>query len=302
MISSLSKSSLKQYDGALKRWWSYCAENCISLYTATISEVIKCLAKEYEAGASQGSLNTLRSAISLIIGPHIGQDHQIKRFFKAVHNLRPSRPKYDSIWEPKVVLDYFKTLPKNEELTTKDLVMKLITLLALITGHRMQTYSLINIKNIQENQGTLEIRIPDRIKTSGPNRKQPILVIPFYTKDTKLCAASTLQCYLDRTKHLRTDVQSLFISFKQPFRAVSSQTLSRWVKVTLKNSGVNTEIFTAHSTRHASTSAAKRNGVDIETIRKTAGWTAGSATFANFYQLDINKDKNTYAQAILSSQ
>ncbi|XP_046605016.1 uncharacterized protein LOC124297748 [Neodiprion virginianus] len=302
MTSSVSESSLKQYDGALKRWWIHCSENNISPYEATVSDILKFLAKTYDTGASHGSLNTLRSAISLIIGPEVGQDHHIKRFFKAVHSLRPTRPKYDSIWEPKIVLNYFKSLPKNENLSLKDLTMKLITLLALVTGHRMQTYSKINVENIQRVGNAFEIRIPDRIKTTGANRKQPLLIIPFYAEDEKLCSASALQNYLERTKTSRGSKIDLFLSFKKPFQAVSSQTLSRWVKLTLKNSGVNTDKFTAHSTRYASTSTAKRNNIDIETIRKTAGWTTGSETFAKFYHLNVSRDKDSYARAILNSQ
>ncbi|CAG7822654.1 unnamed protein product, partial [Allacma fusca] len=40
-------------------------------------------------------------------------------------------------------------------------------------------------------------------------------------------------------------------------------------------------------TRHAATSAAARKRVNIEVIRKAAGWTSSSSTFANFYELPI---------------
>lgn len=88
---------------------------------------------------------------------------------------------------------------------------------------------------------------------------------------------------------------------KKPFRKTSTQTLSHWVKDVLKESGIDTLVFSAHSTRHASTSAAKRLGVDIEVIRKTAGWTKNSATFAKFYDRNIISDRQEFALSILEN-
>ena len=70
------------------------------------------------------------------------------------------------------------------------------------------------------------------------------------------------------------------------------------MKETLKKSGIDTNVFTAHSTRHASTSAANRNGIDINTIRKTAGWTDNSLTFVKFYNLPLSSNEYDFANAI----
>ena len=64
--------------------------------------------------------------------------------------------------------------------------MKLASLLALVTGQRMQTFSLIDIRNVEKREKSLEIKIPDRIKTSGINRKQPIRILSFYKEDQEL--------------------------------------------------------------------------------------------------------------------
>lgn len=52
----------------------------------------------------------------------------------------------------------------------------------------------------------------------------------------------------------------------KPYAAVEVQTLARWKSATLKKRGVSTDIFTPHSTRHASTSAAFKRGVSIDII------------------------------------
>ena len=43
-------------------------------------------------------------------------------------------------WDPKIVLDHYRKLPKSYELLVKDLSQKLIMMLGLITGHRLQTF------------------------------------------------------------------------------------------------------------------------------------------------------------------
>lgn len=73
------------------------------------------------------------------------------------------------------------------------------------------------------------------------------------------------------------------------------------MKEALAKSGLDTETFSAHSTRHASTSAAKRLGVDVEMIRKTEGWTKSSETFARFYNREVLPDREQFALSILNS-
>lgn len=163
----------------------------------------------------------------------------------------------------------------------------------------MQTLSLIKINNIERYQDFLEIKITDTIKTSGLNRKQPLLIIPRYKEDKTICPMSTLESYLQRTGDIRNSVERLFISLKRPYKAIRSQTLSRWIKTTLQASGVDMQKFSPYSTRHAATSAAKRGGVNLDSIRKAAGWTEESKTFAKFYDLQLIPDKTAFAKAIL---
>ena len=64
-------------------------------------------------------------------------------------------------------------------------------------------------------------------------------------------------------------------------KPVSSSTITRWLKVLLGKAEVNTEIFKAHSTRSASTSAAAAAGVTTGDILKAADWSS-EAVFQKF--------------------
>lgn len=224
-LASLKDSTIKQYNTSLKKWWNFCFNNKHDPFEANVPQVISFLALEQIKGAAYGTLNSHRSAISLIVGPDIAEDFKLKRFMKGAFNLKPNMPKYDITWDPQIVLDLYSKKEINEELSIKQLTKKLITLLAIVTAQRMQTLSLINIKNIQILKEKVLIKIPDVIKTSGLNKLQPLMNIPFYRKDCNVCAASALVSYLNRTQKLRSTENSLFISLNKPFKKVSAATL-----------------------------------------------------------------------------
>ncbi|XP_019854593.1 PREDICTED: uncharacterized protein LOC109583611 [Amphimedon queenslandica] len=69
-------------------------------------------------------------------------------------------------------------------------------------------------------------------------------------------------------------------------RSLIISTIGRWIKSLLTDAGVNTSIFGAHSTRAASSSAAKKVGVPLIDIMKAAGWSR-SSTFERFYYKPI---------------
>ncbi|KAJ8937329.1 hypothetical protein NQ314_011935 [Rhamnusium bicolor] len=115
----------------------------------------------------------------------------------------------------------------------------------------------------------------------------------------ELCIAKTLNQYLSVTKKPWGDNDSLFVSFCKPHKAVASETISRWIRSTLESLGVDKR-FTAHSTRHASTSKACEKGVSIEEIKKVAGWSQNSKVFADFYQQPITIVTNKFAESVLS--
>ena len=59
---------------------------------------------------------------------------------------------------------------------------------------------------------------------------------------------------------------------RAPHKAVSVQTISRWLKQCLELAGIDTAVYKGHSFRHASTSKAKSVGVSIDDIFLTGGW------------------------------
>ncbi|KAH9641145.1 hypothetical protein HF086_013002 [Spodoptera exigua] len=269
-----------------------------SLHSTNINFLVKLYKDE---GAQYGTLNCCRSALALIIGEHVGLDESIKRFFKGIYRLRPPRAKYDTTWDVSLVLNFLENLYPNESLSLEDISKKLITLLALVTAHRAQTFSKISIDYISRTDSQMRIKITDLIKTSRVGSQQPVLILPFFNQKPAICPARTLLYYLKVTSSLRGTSKGLFIGLKKPHGSVSSQTLSRWIRSTLMASGVDVAAYGAHSARHAATSAALRSGVSLDAIRRAAGWTASSETFFRFYNrpLDGNTLDDSFARAIM---
>lgn len=299
VMSSLSQSTIKQYGSALKLWHDFCQRRNIEFLNTEPKFVLSFLTERFYAGASYGTLNSCRSAISLIAKDKVGEHTSITRFMKGVFKLRPTRPKYDTTWDVSIVLKYLENLDVS---SLENLTYKTIVLLALSTAQRAQTLSKININNIKILQNGLEIMIPEILKTSGPGRFQPCLKLPIFSNKPKVCVASTIKLYLEKTESLRKDNNQLFIAIKKPHNEISTQTISRWIKKCLKNSGIDTSVFTAHSTRHAATSAALSKGIDLDTIRRTAGWSEQSQVFANFYNRPIVTNTREFTRSVLQEE
>ena len=93
---------------------------------------------------------------------------------------------------------------------------------------------------------------------------------------------ATLRQYLAVTSSLRKDSAKLFVAIIKLHKPVASCTIARWLKEVLKLSGIDVSIFTAHSTRSASASAAEDSGVTTSDILRAADWSAESV-FRRFY-------------------
>ena len=83
----------------------------------------------------------------------------------------------------------------------------------------------------------------------------------------------------------------------KPHKEVSKATISRWIKCLLSEAGIDTDIFSAHSTRAASSSAAKASHVPINDILKTAGWSS-ERTFAKHYCVPITDNCDIFSHLL----
>ena len=173
-------------------------------------------------------------------------------------------------------------------------------LIALTSGQRCQTLSLLNLDEVEVTATTITFVVSKLTKTSKIGKPPVSLVLSKYHHDDQLCVNTTLKQYLINTKPIRSQQRCLFLSYASPHKQVGSETISRWIKNTLFSAGVDTTKFTAHSTRSAACSAAFKNGVPLNVILSTANW-ARSSTFAKFYNKPVKQTDRSFAEAVLTS-
>ena len=130
---------------------------------------------------------------------------------------------------------------------------------------------------------------------SGPPRT---VSYSFLQGDGDICPVTNLHQYIEMTSPLMQWASPDLCSShpRNPLKCTSCHYIGHWIKDTLKVAGVDTERFTAHSTRGASTSRALARGVPIAEILKVANWSSTS-TFERFYH--HQPKVSTFARAVL---
>ena len=173
-------------------------------------------------------------------------------------------------------------------------------MLVLLSGQRTQTLTLLDIKNITVTSSCCIFYINGCLKHTRPGTHQGPLEIPAYLQDTNICIKAVLSKYLEMTKDKRGRETQLLISFQKPFKPVTVDTLSRWIKTIMSQAGIDIDRFKPYSGRTASTSAAKAASVPIHTIMAAADWSRES-TFAKFYNKAVTQS-GQFGQSILDTK
>lgn len=135
MLSSLTKTTVKQYTSALKRCHSHCSEYNIDFFDPELRDFLHYLLNLFGEGASYGAINNHRSAISLVPFNKIGDHLLVSRFMKAIYKTKPSRPRYDSTWDISLVLRYIEKMRPAFELSLREITVKIILFLVITTAH-----------------------------------------------------------------------------------------------------------------------------------------------------------------------
>jgi len=298
--ASKSKGTWTQYNSVFRKWNEYCKLQKLDTSKPNVNNVLEFLTSLYKANLGYSVVNTARSALSSLLGSvdgkPIGEHKLVLDFMKGVSRLRPAAPRYSITWDPDIVLKFLSSL-ETSKCTLKDLTMKIVALLALCTGQRVQTLSSIELANIIWGD-CIQIKLTANLKTTIKSKGNPILKIPAFS-DSKLCPHLALRTYVKLTEKIRNGEPKLFIGLVKPHKAVCPQTMSRWLVTVLNLSGIDTKTFHAHSFRHASTSKAAASGVNIDTIFSHVGWSSKSNTFAKFYQRPIS-EVNEFSNNVLA--
>ena len=71
----------------------------------------------------------------------------------------------------------------------------------------------------------------------------------------------------------------MFISNVKPYQSVSSSTLAKWLLSAMKNAGIDTACYKAHSARSAGASSMRNKGFSLAQVLSHGYWSDKSGTF-----------------------
>ena len=126
-----------------------------------------------------------------------------------------------------VALDYLAKLGPPEKLSLKNLTLKVVMLMALLSGQCRQILHTLSIDCMQILSEKSVFSINSLMKTSRPGKHLACVEFQAYAPDVLLCIVKHVQQYLKHTDILRGDVKQFFISYPKPHKAVSPDTVSR---------------------------------------------------------------------------
>lgn len=108
-----------------------------------------------------------------------------------------------------------------------------------------------------------------------------------FAPDRNLCFVTILREYLNVSKKWRPRKEkSLIITTCKPYVVAHKCTIAKWVRSTLRKSGIDINMFKAHSVRGASTSKLFTINVPVDKIMKHAMWSQ-EGTFKKFYNKEV---------------
>lgn len=305
LMNSWRTSTKKQYDSHLKKWLDFITRKSINVSDPlSVTVVLEFLTELFDKGYSYSTINSARSFLSCLLPPinnvTIGSDPLIRRFMRGVFIDRPNLPRYTETWDVSTVLSFMREMGDNDFLSVFDLTLKLVMLLALVTGQRAQTLSLLNLDDMHVYEDRIVFCINNLIKQSRPSyHLKPITLLAFANK--MLCVVSCLKTYIAKTEQFRSsENRPLLLTTQKPYRGASKDSISRWIRTLLAKSGIDTSKFSGHSTRAAASAAARSAGISVDNILSHVGW-SNEGTFAKFYDKDVFVSDLTFQNAILSS-
>ena len=141
-------------------------------------------------------------------------------------------------------------------LSLKLLAYKLVMLIASTRPSRSADLAALSVSKCQFKPEGVSFLPSGLAKQSRQGKPLTDIFFASFPDNKELCPVEILRQYMAVTFPLRKESDQLFVAIIKPHKPVAPCTISRRLKEVLKLSDVDVSMFTAHSTRSASASAA----------------------------------------------
>ena len=193
-------------------------------------------------------------------------------------------PKLSFVWDVQIMVEYFRGLGDNRQITDKHLSQKFLILL-LLGGQRLNSVFHFTIDRMIISSTSVTFSPEHVLKHSKQGRKLDVFEYRAYS-DPKLCVLECVKEYIhQRNDRVDKEQKRLFITYRKPYHTTSIDTLRRWIKEAFAEINL-IENFSLYSCRSASTTKAFNMSLDILDILKKACW-SNAKTFLQHYKNEI---------------
>ena len=244
----------------------------------------------------------LSSTFRLVL-PEIASSPILKDLLRSFKIERPVAVNRTPSWDLNIVLRFLRSdqFEPLELVPLRECTKKVLFLVALATAHRVGELQAVSKVVSFQGQDIFLSYIPDFVaKTETDSNPIPrsfiVKSLADFVGNMKeellLCPVRALRIYISRVEKLLPRPRQLFVSPKNPNRAISKNAISFFLRQVISQAHESvgdpgpSVRHRAHSVRGMATSAAFFKNIAIPKILQAANWRSASV-FSSFYLKDI---------------
>ena len=212
----------KQYCTYITAWLKYCSDCNISQVNPKLQQVLDFLTLQSKR-VGYSAVATARSALSSFIkvdGVKVGDHPLVSRFMTGLFNQKQALPRHSETWDPQIVLNHLKTFPAIDDMSLKQLTLKLVMVMALLSAQRVQTLQSLSLEEMSTLTWKVCLSHLFCFETNncqkGQNRHLLPITFHSYPLDKRLCIVELLSAYVKRTAPLKKETKQLLICHAEP--------------------------------------------------------------------------------------
>ena len=184
-MASWRDGTRKQYCTYITAWLKYCSDCNISQVNPKLQQVLNFLTLQSKR-VGHSAVATARGALSSFIkvdGVKVGDHPLVSRFMTGLCNQKPSLPRYSETWDPQIVLNRLTTLAAIDVMSLKQIILKLVMFMALLSAQRIQTLQSLSLEGTSTLPGKYVFPISSVLKqtTAKGGQNRHLVPITFHT-------------------------------------------------------------------------------------------------------------------------
>ena len=160
-------------------------------------------------------------------------------------------PRFVTTWSFAKVFTFIKSKSTLTNCDLKTFFNRIAILLCLTAGQGDQTIKCLSLDDKKISSDKVVLFVPETLKATRPGHHLPPIELNAF-KYSEISVVAHLKQHIKMTAPFRnTGTNQLLQSFVQSHKSIPTTTLSRWCVPVMKESVLNINIFTSHSTRAA---------------------------------------------------